>query len=122
VVVRGTVATWLGGAGVAGVSLADALRSVRHPNAPCEPLKATYPDARIAIGIADWSASFLTGHTQQMAWQGGCRLHTAELFPSGRAISLPHGRSTPSDNSGSIAPGVRNTAPTSRYTSQAVAC
>jgi hypothetical protein len=80
----GRLATWLGGTGVAGVFLADALRSIRQTNSTCEPLDAIYPDAGIAIGIADWLTSPLTGHTQptnKMAWQGGCRLDRRRLVP-----------------------------------------
>ena len=80
-VVRGTVATWLGGAGVAGVFLADALRSVRQLSTACEPLKATYPDAGIAIGIADWSASPLTGHTQNRSLAGRLQVARRRVVP-----------------------------------------
>jgi hypothetical protein len=74
--------------------LADAIRSVRHPNTACEPLNATYPDARTADLTSHWAhRTRWLGRAAASCTQKSCPL-------SRRAISLPHGRSTPSDNSG----------------------
>lgn len=123
-VVRGALvrlATWLGDAGLAGVFWQTPSDPSGTPTVCAKMRSDISRRPYTATAMSDWLTSprLLLAHLQYMAWQGGCSLDwPAESFLAQGGQSLSHTADRRRQTIVVIAPGVRNTAPNTRYPSK----
>lgn len=122
--VRGALvrlATWLGDAGLAGVFWQTPSDPSGTPTVCAKMRSDISRRPYTATAMSDWLTSprLLLAHLQYMAWQGGCSLDwPAESFLAQGGQSLSHTADRRRQTIVVIAPGVRNTAPNTRYPSK----